>query len=747
MSTEERNEKKKEEIIEKAQTIIPDNFLPTFREQLDEIPETVNEEAYLDTFNVNMDALIDSVSKYSDLNDFKNIISERYRAMSNDMAKKGLSMKQIPCNNHYGLGFARSVEMYGSLSTGIAAAVAVQLSGKGGGGVDYIYDFVNMDRGVYTYTFCGLGVGAGVGAGAEVLTGNVGFSGLRKWLWNIDQSHAEIRNRFEGPIRAYALGISGSLYAALGLEVGASVGFGHELDWDGTLAPWQNFIPCPKAFSGNKRGGVKEAVFSASISGGGGAAVEVEALFEAEVVAIFRTMIDHEKAYSVYSGNSGSSRYISSLKMAKELIIPEPLEYLTTGSAPIAAATVLILGAFNPSECPPPKQVPEIGNSEIVSIEERNITARVNVSDDGGSQVTERGVCWSQEEPPTLEHNCMSEGSGNGEFTSNITDLNPDTEYYARAYAENEVGVGYGELLDFRTKPIITKPTVETASISSISANTAVSGGNITNDGKAKVTTRGVCWSTSENPTLNDSCSDDGDGVGNFTSDITSLFPNTRYYVRAYATNSAGTGYGNQRNFVTDEGIDDVPPEVNDFLTTEDIEILEDEGLKIYKGLNPPNIEGNYYADSQEQENGNLVFMDYSYKFSNQTSDLKIELNYQSENEQDIGEGFGAFIAGSGQTFSVYLETQGRIEEDTHTVIFNTASIYSGSKSPDGIKNFQHGFIVTHKENDKNNNYMNVGDSRVIYETDNLAEEIDSYPHSAASFKQIKNLLLNMEIE
>ncbi|NBC04625.1 MAG: hypothetical protein GVY20_13080, partial [Bacteroidetes bacterium] len=99
----------------------------------------------------------------------------------------------------------------------------------------------------------------------------------------------------------------------------------------------------------------------------------------------------------------------------------------------------------------------------------------------------------------------------------------------------------------------LTKPSVTTESISSITENSAVSGGDVTDDGGADVTERGVCWDTSEEPTLDDQCTSDGEGTGNFESEITELDPDTEYYVRAYATNSEGTSYGNQQDFRTDE--------------------------------------------------------------------------------------------------------------------------------------------------------------------------------------------------
>lgn len=105
--------------------------------------------------------------------------------------------------------------------------------------------------------------------------------------------------------------------------------------------------------------------------------------------------------------------------------------------------------------------------------------------------------------------------------------------------------------------PTSTTPTIETVETTSLTTTSAVSGGNVTNDGGDVVTARGVCWSTSENPTIEaDYIADNGDAA-TFVSNITGLTPNTTYYVRAYATNSNGTAYGQQRSFTTLESIEE----------------------------------------------------------------------------------------------------------------------------------------------------------------------------------------------
>lgn len=95
------------------------------------------------------------------------------------------------------------------------------------------------------------------------------------------------------------------------------------------------------------------------------------------------------------------------------------------------------------------------------------------------------------------------------------------------------------------------EPTVTTTMVTNIGVTTATTGGNVVSNGGEAVVARGVCWSTSQNPTLSDSHTSDGVGSGVFTSSLTGLTPNTTYYVRAYATNSVGTSYGNEQTFMT----------------------------------------------------------------------------------------------------------------------------------------------------------------------------------------------------
>jgi uncharacterized protein (TIGR02145 family) len=98
-------------------------------------------------------------------------------------------------------------------------------------------------------------------------------------------------------------------------------------------------------------------------------------------------------------------------------------------------------------------------------------------------------------------------------------------------------------------------PELITLEITQVTTSTALSGGEIISEGASNVTQKGVCWSTNPEPTVQDGITADGSGIEIFTSDITRLSASTTYYVRAYATNSRGTSYGNERVFTTFHGV------------------------------------------------------------------------------------------------------------------------------------------------------------------------------------------------
>ena len=191
-----------------------------------------------------------------------------------------------------------------------------------------------------------------------------------------------------------------------------------------------------------------------------------------------------------------------------------------------------------------PALAPVLSTADLSAITATTATSGGNITNDGGSPVTARGVCWGKNQNPTTADAKTTDGTGTGSFTSAITGLTPGTAYYFRAYATNNIGTAYGNQVTATTTATLS--TLTTAAVSAITSSMATSGGNITNDGGAAITARGVCWSTSSNPTTANSKTTDGTGTGSFTSSITGLTPGATYYVKAYATNSIGTAYGNE---------------------------------------------------------------------------------------------------------------------------------------------------------------------------------------------------------
>jgi hypothetical protein len=177
-----------------------------------------------------------------------------------------------------------------------------------------------------------------------------------------------------------------------------------------------------------------------------------------------------------------------------------------------------------------------------------SVTTGGNVTDERGDPVTARGVCWSTSSNPTLSDNYTADGGGAGAFTSSITGLTPGTTYYVRAYATNGVGTTYGNEISFETHNV---PTVTTSAPSYTIGGNVTSGGDVTYAGGVSVTARGICWNTTGSPTLADSYTTDGSGTGVFPSSLSGLTLGVTYYIRAYATNSVGTAYGNQTSIFT----------------------------------------------------------------------------------------------------------------------------------------------------------------------------------------------------
>ena len=198
-------------------------------------------------------------------------------------------------------------------------------------------------------------------------------------------------------------------------------------------------------------------------------------------------------------------------------------------------------------------------------------------------------------------------------YRAEIVDLQENTVYYYRYLVRNALSSAMsGGVEAFQTlgSVVYVTPTVTTSAVVLITETTAVAGGKVTADGGASVTERGVVYSTSQNPTTVNSKVTAGSGTGSFTCNLSGLQAGTKYYVRAYAVNSAGTSYGTQVSFTTQQSSSDNG--------TENGYEYVDLGLSVKwatcnVGASKPEEYGDYFAWGETQPKSNYDWSTYKY--------------------------------------------------------------------------------------------------------------------------------------
>ena len=195
--------------------------------------------------------------------------------------------------------------------------------------------------------------------------------------------------------------------------------------------------------------------------------------------------------------------------------------------------------------------LPSIGTISLESRTSSMLKLSALILDDGGETPSEAGFYYSTSEDVDTSTSTKVPGRASGpSFTAELKGLTRSTKYYIRAYAVNSAGEAVSSPVSFSTQAEL--PVVETTGVVEITDVSAICGGNVTDDGGSEITAKGIVWSTSPNPTIALSNKiDAGKGVGEFISTMTGLTYSTQYYVRAYATNSAGTSYGAVMDFTT----------------------------------------------------------------------------------------------------------------------------------------------------------------------------------------------------
>ncbi len=210
----------------------------------------------------------------------------------------------------------------------------------------------------------------------------------------------------------------------------------------------------------------------------------------------------------------------------------------------------IILFAFYACEKEAKVMLPTVSTASVEDI--YNTSAKIGglVSDDGGADISDRGVYWGTSTDPESSGTKLQIGTGTGAFYDSLTGLTSGTKYYVKAFATNSAGTAYGDETFFTTQ--ISLPTISTSAITELTANSARVGGDISDSGGYAITDRGIYWGTDSNPQLTGTKIEMGSGAGTFSQTLSGLSRAVLYYVTAYATNIKGTAYGSEISFTTE---------------------------------------------------------------------------------------------------------------------------------------------------------------------------------------------------
>jgi Concanavalin A-like lectin/glucanases superfamily len=197
-------------------------------------------------------------------------------------------------------------------------------------------------------------------------------------------------------------------------------------------------------------------------------------------------------------------------------------------------------------------KAPAVSTELVSNIAATYVTLQGKVTDNGGTDLVEKGFCVSKNTNPSINDiRVKASNTDANAYAIVLTALDPQTKYFVRAYAQNSKGISYGNELSFTTTPA-TIPTVGTNDFQDITQNSVRAGVEINNNGGADIIEFGVCLSTNRFPTIYDRkvVLGTGNSPGKMEN-FGGLTANTTYYLRGYAINRVGVAYGPERSFTT----------------------------------------------------------------------------------------------------------------------------------------------------------------------------------------------------
>jgi len=214
----------------------------------------------------------------------------------------------------------------------------------------------------------------------------------------------------------------------------------------------------------------------------------------------------------------------------------------------------MILGSCFENPSPP-----QLTTRDIEEIDVTTVACGGKILSDGNSDIFQKGICISLNDKPSMQDQYTIEGYGNGDFTS-ILSLEPGDTYYLRAYAVNGAGIGYGDIR-FITLEAPSFANVVIVDFGDITGNSAFMRGRV--ESNQTIISRGACWSTEMNPTIEDDRTEAGSGTGIFETTLIELSPGTTYYARAYAASESEVFYSDNHSFTTVELPQSTTREIN----------------------------------------------------------------------------------------------------------------------------------------------------------------------------------------
>lgn len=194
------------------------------------------------------------------------------------------------------------------------------------------------------------------------------------------------------------------------------------------------------------------------------------------------------------------------------------------------------------------KTPPTVSNGRVLKISTFSVELSAEVKGNGGDSVLRRGFCYGIRQQPDFSDSVANMGNGLGLFVDTIYGLLPNTKYYFRSFAVNNIGVSFGESITYTTADL---PTVESDSAFEITGATVRIKIRVTSDGGDSVFRRGVCFATTPGPTITNQIRTLGSGKGEFEIKLVNLEPSTSYYFKSFAENGVGISYGSEYNFTT----------------------------------------------------------------------------------------------------------------------------------------------------------------------------------------------------